>query len=239
MEAQTGFLSRSNEALQILRGLLKPTIVILLWMSALRALIYVGVYSGQIGWHPDIPAAFWAGFRFDLLIMGFFWIPVVLITWATAAVVSPRKLFFAWKLYFAIAILFIFDLYWMDLLWTAGKNFRLNHEFMNASRQVAMDAGWSALGRSRALVFTASMAVSSLGLLFLVYWTELKKFKKPITQYKAIAWCLFSIFAVAFAARGTVTPRHLNIEHAQVSEDKEKGQLINQLPLNPVWNMDK
>lgn len=239
MESRVGILNRSHEALQILRALIKPTFVILLWMSALRALIFVGVYSNQIGWHSDLPAAFFAGFRFDLLIMGFFWIPIVLITWAIAMFASPRKLFSWWRVYLAISVLFIFDLYWMDLLWTAGKNFRLNHEFMDASRQVAMDTGWTALGRSRAMVFTASMAVSSLGLLFLIYWTPLKEFKKKLSSQALIVWAIFSVFAVAFAARGTFTPHHLNIEHAQVSQDPEKGPLINQLPLNPVWNMDK
>jgi hypothetical protein len=231
-----------SEAFQVLRTLLMPTLLILLWMSILRLLLFGAVYSGIIGFHPDLPKAMLVGVRFDLLILGFFWIPVVLFTWLVAIMTDPRKLFGFWKIYFAFIVLLIFDLSWTDLFWASVHLTRLNSEFFHSTFRVVLETGWNVLGVTRGLVFTSAMAFSAFGMILSIYWQQLPKDKpNPIRQRVESPPLIFflqligSFLLVGLAARGTLTAHHLNIEHAQVSENPA----VNQIPLNPIWNMDK
>ncbi len=226
---------KGSEAFQVLKTLLKPTLLILIWMSALRLLLYFAVYHPKIENTADVGAAFLMGFRFDLLIMGYFWIPIVLLTWLSALVMSPRKLFFLWKLYFVIGVLIIFDLSWMDLFWSMVSNSRLNSQFFQSDSRLILDQGWKLLGPAKSWVCTLGMGFSSLGLVLTLYGLKLGKSYNLPSKPKLAVQVLVSIFLVALAARGTWTAHHLELAHTQVSSDP----LVNQLPLNPLWNLDK
>lgn len=226
---------RGSEALQLLKCLLKPTFLILIWMTFLRLLLTAAFFYPKIGMHSDLPAAFWAGFRFDFLVLGFAWIPIVAITWLWALAFPPRKLFFLWKIYFVVAVLLTFDLSWMDFFWTAVTSSRLNHEFFSADSKQILDEGWKLLGPTKSWIATFGMGLSSLGLVLYLHELKLKKDYSMPPIWKVTLQALLSFLFVAFAARGTWTPHHLNIEHAQVSENP----LLNQIPLNPLWNLDK
>ncbi|MGZ5278943.1 MAG: hypothetical protein ACXWC9_03320 [Pseudobdellovibrionaceae bacterium] len=226
---------KGSEAFQVLKALLKPTLLILIWMTVLRLLLYAAVYQVKIQATQDLTAAFFAGFRFDLLVMGFFWIPIVAVTWASALFMSPRKLFFFWKLYFVIGILIIFDLSWMDLFWSMVSNVRLNSQFFQTDSRIILDQGWKLLGPAKSWICTLGMGFSSLGLVLWLYGLKLEKNYNLPSKAKLGLQVLVSFFLVALAARGTWTAHHLNIEHAQVSADP----LVNQIPLNAVWNLDK
>lgn len=228
-------MPKGSEAFQVLKALLKPTLLILVWMTLLRLLLYVTLFTKQLGIHPDLGKALFAGFRFDLCVLGFLWIPIVVITWLSAFFTSPRKLFFAWKLYFVVIILLTFDLYWMDLFWTAVSNARLNSEFFTADSRVILDQGWKIVGNQKAWICTLAMGISSLGLVLWLYGLKIKKTYDLPNRAQLAGEILLSVFLVAFAARGTWTPHHINIEHAQVSSEP----LMNQIPLNPLWNLDK
>ncbi len=228
-------MNRGSEALQLFKSFLKPTLLILLWMSGLRLLLFWTIFQPPIDWHPEIPAAFAAGVRFDLLVLGFFWIPVILFTWAACLFVSPRKTFFFWKMYFAVVVLIIFDLSWLDFFWSAQHMSRINHEFFFQGAWVMIDQGWQIVGHGLAWLVTALMALTALALIWVLHKLPMKKDYSLPGPWK-IAWQSFVVFLlVASAARGTWTPHHLNIEHAQVSD----SDLVNQLPLNAVWNLDK
>jgi hypothetical protein len=228
-------MMRGSEALQLLKSLLKPTLLILLWMTVLRLLLYAAVYEPKIGMHPDLAAAFFAGFRFDLLVLGFAWIPIVVFTWLWALAMPPRKLLLVWKLYLVICILAVFDFSWLDFFWTAVAGARINHEFFTSDSKQVLDEGWKILGAGRAWIVTLGMGLSSLGLVIYVYDLKLKKSYSIPSRAKVICMAIASVFLVALAARGTWTAHHLNIEHAQVSENP----IVNQIPLNPIWNLDK
>ncbi|MEZ0392990.1 MAG: hypothetical protein ACAH59_12290 [Pseudobdellovibrionaceae bacterium] len=225
---------RGSEAFQVLKAHLKPTLLILLWMTGLRLLLFVALFYHQIGFHPDLPAALWAGFRFDLLIMGFFWIPIVLLTWAVCLIMPPRYLFFFWKLYFVVGILIIFDFSWMDFFWTAVTNRRLDSHFFNADLKFILDQGWHLVGETKAWIVTLAMGFSSLGLVLAIYGLKLEKNYNLPSKTKLAVEFFLSFFLVASAARGTWTAHHLRGEDALVSTDA----ILNQLPLNPLWNLD-
>jgi hypothetical protein len=226
---------KGSEAFQVLKALLKPTALVLIWMMVIRLLIFGAVYQAKIQESSDLPAALFAGFRFDLCVMGFFWIPIVTLTWASTFVTHPRKLFFFWKLYFVFGILIIFDLSWMDLFWSMVSNVRLNAQFFQADSRLILDQGWHLLGPAKAWICTLGMGFSSLGLVLWLYGLKLNKNYDLPSRKKLALQIVGSFLLVAFAARGTWTPHHINLEHAQVSTDP----LINQIPLNAVWNLDK
>jgi hypothetical protein len=226
---------KGSEAFQVLKALLKPTALVLIWMMVLRLLIFGAVYQAKIQNGSDLPAALFAGFRFDLCVMGFFWIPIVVVTWASTFFIHPRKLFFFWKLYFVLGILIIFDLSWMDLFWSMVSNVRLNAQFFQADSRIILDQGWHLLGPAKAWICTLGMGFSSLGLVLWLYGLKLAKNYDLPSKGKLALQVVGSLLLVAFSARGTLTPHHIGIEHAQVSTDP----LVNQIPLNAVWNLDK
>lgn len=226
---------RGSEAVQLLKILLKPTLLILIWMSLLRALLFAAVFYSKLGFHADLGTAFFAGFRFDLLVLGFAWIPVVTLTWLWALWWSPRKLLFLFKIYFVVLVLLLFDLAWLDLFWTAVTSFRLNHEFFLADSKAILDQGWKLLGASRSWISTLGMGFSSLALVLMIHSVKWKSTYTATPKALLILKMFLSFFLVASAARGTWTAHHLNIEHAQVSSQP----LVNQIPLNAAWNLDK
>lgn len=232
-------LRNLTEAHQIFSALVKPTVLILLWMSLLRLVLFVGVFSGQIGFHPDLTMALFTGVRFDALVLGFLWIPILVLTWIWSSFSCPKKLFRLWKFYLIMAVLIIFYFSWLDLFWTAAKNLRLNHEFFEASQRIILDSGGVVLGRARSIVFTGAMISSCLGILLSIHWLPFPPEKTGSSEtgspLKIFLQAMVILFCVALAARGTWTAHHLNVEHAEVSENT----LVNQIPLNPIWNMDK
>jgi hypothetical protein len=52
---------KGSEAFQVLKALLKPTLLILIWMSVLRLLTYAAVYFPKIQATQELGAAFFAG----------------------------------------------------------------------------------------------------------------------------------------------------------------------------------
>ena len=233
-----------REAFQVLKTLLKPSFWILLWMSLLRFLLFVALYQGHIGLHADLPKAFFAGARFDLLILGFFWLPLVVITWLSAFAYDPRKLLKFYKLYFCGFILLQFDFAWWDLFWVAVHQSRLDHQFFTADFRSLISEGVAVFGVTRAFVFPASMGLAAFGLILSIWWLKIPKISasekgemraQPVFNSILAIQILGSLLLVALAARGTWTAHHLNSEHAQISNNP----LLNQLALNPIWNADK
>lgn len=224
-----------SEAFQVLKAHLKPTILILIWMTGLRALLYFFVFYWQIKFHSDLASAFWSGFRFDLLVLGFFWIPFVAFVWLLGLFGLARKLFLLWKVYFVFVIVTVASLSWLDLFWTASHNTRLNSEIFKSSVGETLNWGWFSLGGTPAIISTILILYSSY-LLFVSVGKLQSPGSSPKVSKSQLTFEVFiSIILVAFAARGTWTPHHLNIEHSQVSSDPQ----VNQLPLNAPWNLDK
>jgi hypothetical protein len=226
---------RGSEAIQLLQSLLKPTLLILVWMSGLRLLLYLSIFHSQLTDFSDVPAAFFAGFRFDLLVLGFFWIPVIAFTWLSTLVMAPLKLLWWWKIYFVLVVLVILGLSWLDFFWTVVMGTRINSEFFLVDWKQILDQGWDRVGGVMSWGVTLLMGLSALALSLIVFNLKIKKALRLFSATRVVLGCFLSFLLVAFAARGTWTPHHLNIETAQVSGNLQ----INQIPLNAVWNLDK
>ncbi len=241
-----------QEAFQVLRMMLRPTSHLLLWMTVLRLWLFFALDFELLGFHRDLAQALFAGFRFDLLILGFVWIPIVVGTWLCAIWWNPRRLALIWKLTFALLILAIFDLSWLDLFWTATHQSRINSQFFNSDLKTVVIEGWLTLGSLRSLFYLVLLASSTFAMILSLNWKERWKVvgekkaageraAEPLRQRvesppaKFFFQLIGSFLLVALAARGTWTAHHLNMEHSQVSEEPK----INQLVLNPAWNITK
>lgn len=228
-------MRRGSEILQLLKSLLNPTILILIWMSVCRYTLYDSLFSAQFSNSPYLKAAFVAGYRFDLCVLGFFWIPPLILSCVLGLLIDPKKLFVLWKVYFMAIVGAVFYFSWMDFFWTAVKGTRLNSQFFESDAMAVLQAGWQAVGSNQSWIATGIMGIPAVLLLVMLFRKTLGPVRMVPTKLGMAFQFLAFFFFVTFAARGTWTPHHLNIEHTRISPS---GQL-NQLPLNALWNLDK
>ncbi len=225
-----------QQSLNLFQALFFPTLWICVWMSLLRVLFFYFILAEQFDFSINLIEAFFVGIRFDILVLGFFWIPVFVLTLLWSLFQEAEKIFVPLKIYWVLLVLLILDLSWVDLFWFASRGDRLNHELFQVNPWVALSTGWLILGAKVSWLVTIVMTVSGLMLTVLIFKAKMQTVALPSHSKLQITGKLFLVFLmIALAARGTWTPHHLNIEHAQVSDNS----LINKIPLNPVWNLDK
>ncbi len=226
---------RAQEAYDGLKLFGKLTLAILGWLSFFRLLLYIFVLNQNKFPLMETLVGFWMGFRFDLLVLGFLWIPFIFFVWLAPLKWSPRKLLPFFKIYWLLQILLIFNLSWMDIFWTEEFNVRLNDSFKLPDSFEVLGFGWEKLGFFDSIFVTFLMVFSTAFLLHFLVKLDLKKTFHTPSARQTILRAIASLLLVAFSARGTLTPHHLELAHAQISNDP----LLNQLPLNAMWNMDK
>lgn len=189
----------------------------------------------------EVAQAFIAGFRFDLLVMGFVFIPVFFVVITQAYLQKwPRSMFIFYKFYFLIIWFLICTLSLVDYFHFArhGAHMRFN-DYMSWSPHVLAD---QALGLQQNQVWIFCVITV---LLFVLGYTLTKSIKfgdwkdefSPQSGSKIeILWRLvLPLIMIGLAARGTVEPHHLALEHSEVSN----FTAINEMALNAVWCFDK
>lgn len=212
----------------------KASLFMAIGLTLFRLVVYMTCFQHRTGFSGEVIQAFFAGIRFDLLILGFFWIPAWFWLWAMAVSKKPNWIFQPLRFYWSMSWLLYFLFQLCDLFFTAAHGYRLNKESSQIDVGQMVLHGWQELGSLRAIFAVVALAIVYVAVFRrMVKLTELpaKETGKAQIAFKMI----FSLLAVALAARGTVTAHHLNIEHAIVSSSNE----INQISLNPVWNSDK
>lgn len=233
---------RLQRAHSLIKAMLPMALIVLFWLSSLRVALYFFYYSNQVGFSLSLLEAFFAGARFDVLILGFAAIPMVLIVWAYALGWSPWKLRWFVSSYFFLVVMICAVLAVFDAAWVAQYHERINHRFdlewlgqlSTTFEQISMG---SLLAFTVLVVLLTAIVLKILSRQSAKKWSELVLMAElnrvpPMRHTLRFVWTLMW---VALAARGTLTPHHLNAEHAEISADV----VLNQLPVNPVWNLDK
>lgn len=215
----------------------------LLFMSLNRLLIFrtAPTFVEGARW-GDLAEIFWMGFRFDLLVLGFFLLPVVPLSWfcRRAGVRLVHLLF----LYLALSwtVIVIMALVGHGFFYAEGRHLSW------WDLQSLLDGGSSASGHG-------TFYLSMWGLLSIVIYTlqlliglrELERARRRVISLRKMspmmgegffeaalrAWG--PLLLVGLAARGTVTPHHLEKSHSLITSSAS----LNQLVLNPVWAFDK
>ncbi|MGZ3769422.1 MAG: hypothetical protein ACXVCP_12935 [Bdellovibrio sp.] len=189
----------------------------------------------------DIISAFIVGFRFDLLVLGFLFIPIYFVVLAQAFLERwPQIMFTAYKFYFAGAWLLICFSTFIDFFYFARYGHRMRFaEYMSWTPEVFNDQ-FRALPANQAWIFSAiTFMLFSLGYMLIKaikcgYWKD--EFSPRYGSKFEVMWrILLPLFLIALAARGTIEPHHLALEHSEVSRNK----VINEMALNAVWCFDK
>lgn len=214
-------------------------------------LLFMSLFRLNFYWLTDIRgpgveimeliSAFTAGLRFDLLVLGFLFIPVYFSLMLQAYFERwPRSVFRVYKFYFLIGWLLICVLTYIDFFYFAksGERMRFN-QYMSWTPDIFMEQ-FESLSSQQSWTFTAIVI-----LLFYLGYSLIKHLK--FGQWKdefsphygsrlEMIWrILLPLIMVAFAARGTITPHHLALEHSVVSSNST----INEMALNAVWCFDK
>lgn len=209
------------------------------------------LYRTGIRWfegvsNSEVLTAFFMGLRFDLLVLGFVMLPVVpfsfLLRWPRSpggvALVGLRwYLGFAWTVIVLLGVIghlfFVLkgrQFTWWDMGFLSEQQPLIFGFLMSTSGILVslialceLSIGWRELGRWTSRVRRAREALEGDSVSVKVSWGE--------TALRTLGpWLL-----VGLAARGTVTPHHLEKQHSDVSS----SPALNQLVLNPVWSFDK
>lgn len=189
----------------------------------------------------EVYMTFLTGFRFDLLVMGFFLIPPVLLHVLQAFFISWTK----WdqvifKSYFSALWVFSILLNWIDFFTFAKTQSRARWDdyidFLNSSLvdQVASQANYTFAIYSAALLLMLFLGLYVIRGLQFGEWRDLYSPHKG--KLSEIIWrMIIPLFLVALASRGTLEEVHLEYRHSLISN--ENG--LNELALNPMWCLDK
>lgn len=185
--------------------------------------------------------AFWAGLRFDILVLGFISIPFYLVVVLMGVLMWwPRFMWFFMKSYLfliwiSISVLMLFDFFYFA---RHGRHLRWE-QYQSWDWDLA--GGWIlALEPTRRWMYIGVwIFISIAGLLALRYlkyknWKDWVSPQKP-GLFEKTRRILVPALLIALAARGTISAHHLRYEDSQVSF----VEAINEMALNPMWCLDK
>lgn len=215
----------------------------LLFMTLFRLNLYfLSVYhSTPTAVFVDVAHSFLAGLRFDLLVLGFIFVPIYFSVIVQAFLQRwPERIFKAYKAYFIIVWLVICSLTYIDFFHFSQFGARMRYaDYMKWEFPIFLEQ-IEVLHRNQVWVFSIiTLLLLSLGysLAKNLQFGNWKDEYSPARGSKfEIFWRLVLPFVLIFlAARGTVEPHHLRLEHSEVSTIKP----INEMALNAVWCFDK
>ncbi|MDG0817260.1 LTA synthase family protein [Bdellovibrio svalbardensis] len=223
--------------------LLKLSIAMIFFMTLFRMnLFFLNVYYVLPELNPgEIMQSFIAGLRFDILVFGFLFIPIYFLVLLQATLEKwPPNFFFVYKTYFGLAWIAICSLTFVDFFFFAhhGKRMRFA-EYSGWSPEVTFEQAQT-LPINQWIVFTViSIVLLVLGHM-LIKSLKFGEWKDeysphPARRGEVLLRILIPLILIVLAARGSVMPHHLALEHSEVSNSKE----LNEMALNAVWCFDK
>ncbi len=205
--------------------------------SLFRFTLWLGFYSTEAPVGKELLQAFFAGFRFDLLIFGFFWLGFLVLIWGLAATKRSGFVPTLSRLYW-MAIQTLMLMYSLsEIYFVAATGHRINAQF---SKMQPAEIFPVAFAKQNAFL----LLLISLAQVLLAIWLYRKLLRLPElktedqfagSRWQRACWVLCSFLMAGLAARGTLTAHHLRYEDSLVSENSQ----INQIPLNPLWSQDK
>ncbi|WP_295898736.1 hypothetical protein [uncultured Bdellovibrio sp.] len=189
----------------------------------------------------EIAQSFIAGFRFDLLIFGFLFIPLYFVVIFQAFTERwPRSMFAAYKVYFVGVWFLICSLTFIDYFHFARHGVRMRfNDYMAWTPDVLFEQA-RGLQQNQVWIFCIiTVMLFSLGYMLTksIKFGEWKDEYSPLpgSKLETVLRILLPLIVIVLAARGTVEPHHLALEHSEVSTIKA----INEMALNAVWCFDK
>ncbi len=189
----------------------------------------------------NVLESLWVGFRFDLLVFGFLFIPLFFVViFQGIAEKWPRFMFVVYKTYFLACWTWVCILTYFDFFHFSQHGKRMRYidyssvswgRFLDQFSSLASQTSWIftiVTGLLVILGFSMTKSINFGG------WKDEFSPEKPF-KFEGVLRVLLPLLIISFAARGTIEEHHLRREHSEVSEFKE----INEMALNAVWCFDK
>lgn len=189
----------------------------------------------------EIAQSFFAGFRFDLLIFGFIFLPVYFLLMLQAFTQKwPKALFVLYKLYFVAVWFAICALTYMDFFHFAKFGQRMRFAEYSQWNFESWLQQFQSMPTNQSWIFTViTVLLFSLGYMLIksLKFGDWKDEYSPQAggKIEIVLRILLPLIVIVLAARGTVEAHHLALEHSEVSLDK----VINEMALNAPWCLDK
>lgn len=189
----------------------------------------------------EVLQSFVAGFRFDLLIFGFLFIPLYFVLLLQACFEKwPRSMFAAYKIYFVGVWFLICALSFIDFFYFARHGSHMRYQDYMAWTPETLFEQAAVLQRNQVLIYSIiTVLLFSLGYMLTksLRFGEWKDEYSPQlgSKMEVALRIVIPLLIIFLAARGTVEPHHLALEHSEVSSNKA----INEMALNAVWCFDK
>lgn len=217
-------------------SLIRPLVTWMLFMTVMRFIVWFSVPIFFVGTEKSVSLrAFFTGARFDLLVLGFLLIPVLLLWLASlglkdasarAARVSRGWLTLAWWIVTTIAA--------FDWLFFAANGRRMT--FHDLKTPDFVSDGFGVVGTETAVIVALIfLCCAILGARQILQMPSFKTKTRPESGLRRAWRVIAPVLAVALMARGTLTPHHLEKQHSEVSSNPA----LNQLVLTPAWAFDK
>lgn len=228
---------------KVFAKLLKLSIAMIFFMTLFRLnFFFLDVYYILPELNPgEILQAFLAGVRFDVLIFGFLFIPIYFLLILQAVFEKwPKKLFYFYKTYFGLAWIVICALTFVDFFYFTKHGTRMRFaDYSDWSFATTYEQAQSLQINQWATFTIITVVLLVLGhmliksLKFGVWKDEYSP--HPAYRGEVLLRILVPLILIMLAARGSVMPHHLALEHSEVSDSKE----LNEMALNAVWCFDK
>jgi hypothetical protein len=223
--------------------ILAVSIAMLVFMSLFRLNLYfLSVFHAT----PDadfteVVHSFLAGLRFDTLIIGFALIPVVLLTTLQAFLESwPRTMFTIYRCYLGFAWIVICLMSFVDFYHFTNVGTRMRFaDYMGWNFDTLMEQAQKIQPNQSVIFAVITLLLLALGLMLIVAlrfgdWKDEYSPRKG-SRFEILIRLILPFVLVVLAARGTIEPHHLALEHSIVSSVAS----INEMALTPLWCFDK
>ncbi|QDK43905.1 hypothetical protein DOM22_01375 [Bdellovibrio sp. ZAP7] len=228
---------------KVMVKLAKLSLAMVLFMSLFRLnLFFLSAFAKvEQATLLEIVQSFVAGFRFDILIFGFLLLPIYFILMIQAISEKwPNWIFVLYKIYFAIIWFIICVMSFVDFFTYAHHGRRMRFaEYFNWTPDLTWEQ-MHALQTNQVIFFTVSTVILfSLGYM-MIRGMQFGQWKDEYSPQKGsygemALRIVLPLLLIVLAARGTVEPHHLALEHSQVSSIPA----LNEMALNAVWCFDK
>lgn len=199
---------------------------------------------------------FFEGFRFDLLVLGFIWIPIWIFFWILGAL--KKQTFFHHLLFVYLSCVWILSsfIYFNDFFYYTqrGSRFyglqfltRIKEEppmnlflssFFQDFQKLTLQQGQFVLGLiiSLFLIFLFSGWTRIFRFYIqqkqnILKFSNLKFYQGQTLNFKLVKLFFLSFILIGLAARGTLSPHHLERADSEISNIKS----LNELVFNSVW----
>lgn len=204
--------------------------------------LFVAQATMETTWMETI-LSFVTGIRFDVLILGFIFIPVTLFLLLQSLFLCwPRFGFQIYKLYFALIWISICLLNWIDFPFFVNGGQRTRYEQYNHFAGMTWWESFQLFSEGRGIIFFLIVMVGFVWGLFIILRhretsaqiADSQKSRWPVGLEFAFR-ILAPLLLTALAGRGSLARTHLGLEHSRISQ----SLILNEMALNPMWCFDK